>query len=227
MMNQSLAIKTNGQAGRPHFNVIPGGRSSQGNPLDVLGVSMPFTRNTEIYGEDDSAEYFYKVVSGMVRTCNILSDGRRQVNAFYGPGEFFGLEVNDMHTSSAEAIENTVVMVIKRTAVVSLANNDSQVARELWLIASRELQRMQDRALLLVKSARERVAGFLLGMASHRSDNAVDLPMSRQDIADHLGLTIETVSRTLTQLTNSAAIALPSARHIVLRNRSALMRLDA
>ena len=91
-----------------------------------------------------------------------------------------------------------------------------------------ELQRVQDHILLLIKTAQERVAGFLLEMASRgTSGNEIDLPMSRQDIADYLGLTIETVSRTLTQLENSAAISVPTSRRIVLRNRAALNRLNA
>ena len=90
-----------------------------------------------------------------------------------------------------------------------------------------ELQRAQDRIVVLIKSAQERVAGFLLEMASRTPDStAVELPMSRQDIADYLGLTIETVSRTLTHLENAAAIELPSSRHIVLRSRGALGRLN-
>ena len=86
---------------------------------------------------------------------------------------------------------------------------------------------MQDHILLLIKTAQERVASFLLEMAERcRRGNAIELPMSRQDIADYLGLTIETVSRTLTQLENAAAIELPTSRRIVLRNRAALGRLN-
>ena len=96
------------------------------------------------------------------------------------------------------------------------------------IMTSRELHRMQEHILLLIKTAQERVAGFLLEMAARiKSVNGVELPMSRQDIADYLGLTIETVSRTLTTLENSAAIALPSTRRIVLRDRAALRRLNA
>ncbi len=87
---------------------------------------------------------------------------------------------------------------------------------------------MQRHILLLIQSAQERVAGFLLEMAERiKSTNEVELPMSRQDIADYLGLTIETVSRTLTILENSAAIELQTSRRIVLRNRAALRRLNA
>jgi CRP-like cAMP-binding protein len=81
--------------------------------------------------------------------------------------------------------------------------------------------------LLLVKSAQERVASFLVEMSERAAaENAIELPMTRQDIADYLGLTIETVSRTLTSLESCAAIEVPTSRHIVLRNRSALKRLN-
>ena len=103
---------------------------------------------------------------------------------------------------------------------MALAARDNEVARELWALTGRELRRVQDHILLLIKTAQERVVGFLLEMADARpAGNAVELPMSRQDIADYLGLTIETVSRTLTHLENAAAIELPTSRRIVLRNR--------
>jgi CRP-like cAMP-binding protein len=118
--------------------------------------------------------------------------------------------------------------VIKRSALVNLAARDTETARKLWTMTAGELQRVQAHILLLIKTAQERVAGFLLEMASRVPvGNEIDLPMSRQDIADYLGLTIETVSRTLTQLENTAAIAVPSSRRIVLRNRAALNRLNA
>src|SRR5262249_8696828 len=152
---------------------------------------------------------------------------RRQVGAFYLPGDIFGLETGDEHTYSAEAITNVKVLVIKRSAVMGLATRDGDVARQLWTLTGQELRRVQDRVLLLVKTAPDRGVSFLLEMAGRTSsgDGAVELPMSRQDIADYLGLTIETVSRTLTHLENTAAIELPSSRHIVLRNLAALRRL--
>ena len=133
-----------------------------------------------------------------------------------------------MHTFSAEAIVASKVLVIKRSVLVTLAARDNEVARKLWTMTAEELQRVQAHILLLIKTAQERVAGFLLEMAARLPvSNEVDLPMSRQDIADYLGLTIETVSRTLTQLENTAAIAVPTSRRIVLRNRAALNRLNA
>jgi CRP-like cAMP-binding protein len=195
--------------------------------IDLMGAPMSFTRNAEIYGEGEPADYLYKVISGTVRTYKVLSDGRRQIGAFYMAGDVFGLESGDEHTFSAEAISDVKVLVIRRSAVVALAQRDNEVARQLWTLTGRELSRVQDHILLLIKTAQERVVGFLLEMAQRASnDGAVELPMSRQDIADYLGLTIETVSRTLTTLENAAAIELPSSRRIVLRNRSALNRMN-
>jgi CRP/FNR family transcriptional regulator, nitrogen fixation regulation protein len=196
--------------------------------LDMIGAPMAFARNAEIYGENEPAEYLYKLVSGAVRTSKILNDGRRQIGEFYMPGDIFGLEMGRDHSFSAEAISDAKVIVIKRSAVEALATRDNDVARQLWATTGRELQRMQEHILLLIKTAQERVAGFLLEMAGRiKSTTEVELPMSRQDIADYLGLTIETVSRTLTILENSAAIALPSSRRIVLRNPAALRRLNS
>jgi CRP/FNR family transcriptional regulator, nitrogen fixation regulation protein len=118
--------------------------------------------------------------------------------------------------------------VIKRSALVALAARDNDVARQMWAFTARELQRVQAHMLLLIKSAQERVANFLLEMADRVSaKGAVELAMSRQDIADYLGLTIETVSRALTQLEKTAAIEVSTARRIVLRNHSALARLNS
>jgi CRP/FNR family transcriptional regulator, nitrogen fixation regulation protein len=195
--------------------------------LEMMGAPMSYARNAEIYGENEPAEYLYKVVSGAVRTSKILNDGRRQIGEFYLPGDLFGYEVGSQHAFSAEAITEAKVIVVKRTAIEALAARDTDVARQLWTMTGRELQRMQEHIVLLIKTAQERVAGFLLEMAGRiKSTSEVELPMSRQDIADYLGLTIETVSRTLTLLESSATIELSSSRRIVLRNRAALLKLN-
>jgi len=133
-----------------------------------------------------------------------------------------------VHTFSAEAITDCKIIVFKRGTVMALAARDNDVARQMWELTARELARVQEHSLVLIKSAEERVAGFLLEMAERvPSGGAVDLPMSRQDIADYLGLTIETVSRTLKHLENAAAIEVPKRRRILLRDRSVLRRLNA
>jgi CRP/FNR family transcriptional regulator, nitrogen fixation regulation protein len=197
-------------------------------PIEMIGAIVPFARNAEIYGENEGVEYLYKVLTGSVRTYKLLRDGRRQIGAFYLPGDVFGFEVGDEHTLSAEAIVDCQLLVLRQTSVAALAARESSVARQLWDMTLIELQRAQDHVMLLVKSARERVAGFLLEMSKRsRGSDEINLPMSRQDIADYLGLTIETVSRSLTQLEHAAAIALPSSRHIILCNRKALSRLNS
>jgi CRP/FNR family nitrogen fixation transcriptional regulator len=195
--------------------------------IDLMGAPMTFKRNGEIYGENEPAEYLYKVMSGAVRTYKVLTDGRRQIGAFYMPGDVFGLESGEDHAFSAEAISDCKVLVVKRSALDALAARDIDVARQLWTITARELHRAQEHFLALIKTAEERVVGFLLEMAARVSGgNQFELPMSRQDIADYLGLTIETVSRTMTHLESAAAIELPSSRRVVLRNRATLGRLN-
>jgi CRP/FNR family transcriptional regulator, nitrogen fixation regulation protein len=206
----------------------PGGNIQSGGALEFMGARMSFPRKTEIYGEGEPADYLYRIVSGTVRTYKILTDGRRQIGGFYAPGDTFGLEIGEEHTFSAEAVTECKLLVIKRSALVALAGRDHEIARALWAIIGDELRRVQDHIMLLIKSAQERVASFLLEMSERGSaDGVVDLSMSRQDIADYLGLTIETVSRTLTILENDATIELSSSRRIVLRNRPALSRLNA
>ncbi len=195
--------------------------------MHLMGATMSYPRNAEIFGDNEPAEYLYKVVSGTVRTYKILSDGRRQIGGFYLPGDIFGLEFGDEHALSAEAITDTKVLVVKRSALDNLANRDVGFARQLIALTNRELSRGQSRVLLLVKSAQERVVSFLLEMAARMpAGNAIELPMSRQDIADYLGLTIETVSRTFTSLESTAAIEVPSSRRVVLRNRTVLSRMN-
>jgi CRP/FNR family transcriptional regulator, nitrogen fixation regulation protein len=197
-------------------------------PLGLMGALMRFARNAEIYAEEDPAEYLYQVVSGAVRVYRMLDDGRRQISAFYLPGDIFGVEAGEVHVSSAEAVCDAQVLVAKRSAVMARADHERELSRQLWALTVCELQRIHQHSMLLIKSAEERVAGFLLEMAARSSAGVtVDLPMCRQDIADYLGLTIETVSRTFTQLVQSKTIALESSRRVMFRNRAALDRLNA
>jgi CRP/FNR family transcriptional regulator, nitrogen fixation regulation protein len=211
------------------FPVWNGTGNSIADSLALMGARMPYARNVEIYGEGEPAEYLYKVISGAVRVTKLLDDGRRQVTAFHLPGEIFGLELGNEHRFSAEAISDSNILVVKRSAVLTLAGRDGEVARQLWTLTADVLQRVQDHMLVLgCMNAKERVANFLLQLSTRvAGGDEIELPMSRQDIADYLGLTIETVSRTMTQLENDAAIGLPTSRRIVLRNRAALGRLHA
>src|SRR6516165_1969645 len=177
----------------------------QAGTIELMGACMSFAANAEIYGENEPADYLYKVVGGTGRTYKVLVDGRRQIGAFHLGGDIFGLETGDEPTFSAEAITHCKIIVIKRSTVMALAARDNDVARQMWELTARELRRVQEHSLGLIKSAEERVAGFLLEMADRvPRGGAVELPLSRQDIADSLGLAIGTVSRTLRPLEDAA-----------------------
>jgi CRP-like cAMP-binding protein len=217
---------------QPHSeSVARGARSAAGhclfNDSALNGIVVPFEKGTEIYGENETAEYVYKVVTGSVRTYSVLSDGRRHIGAFYLPGDIFGVESGSEHSLSAEAIADATILMVRRSTVMNVARTKPEVMSQLLQCTSHELHQARDHVQLLIKTAQERVASFLLEMSRRLSGETVALPMSRQDIADYLGLTIETVSRTLTQLGLKKTIELPSSRTIVLRNRRALAQLNA
>ena len=197
-----------------------------------LGARVAFDRDSEIYAQDDEAERLYQVVRGVVRTSRVACDGRRQVGDFYYAGEIFGLEPGPDHRFAAEALTDCEVLVVRRAAVRALAG-EAELNRAILDAAGREMERLQDHVVMLGRrSARERVACFLMGLAHRQTkDEAgapqVNLPMSRQDMADYLGLTIETVSRMLTQLQGDAIVAFPSTRRFEVRKWAALEAMAA
>src|SRR3954467_2187599 len=166
---------------------------------ELIGAKLSYGRDEEIYGEAEPAEFVYKVVSGAVRTHKLLSDGRRQIGAFHLPGDLFGLENGEFHRFTAEAIVDTTVRLVKRQSLEREAKNDPAMVRNLLNLTTDNLQHVENHLLLLGRqSARERVAAFLLEMNGRlTSAGVMVLPMTRRDIADYLGLTLETVSRAL------------------------------
>ncbi len=197
------------------------------NVLDRLGTRLAVAKDTEIYAQEDEVEFLYRVVDGVVRTMRLTCDGRRQVGNFYYPGELFGLEPGPDHQFSAEALTECNVLAVRRSLVRALAG-DRELDRAVLEATRRELQRAQDHVLLLGrKSAREKVAGFLMSLAQQQNDNNVQLPMGRQDMADYLGLTIETVSRTLTRLQGDAIVEFPELRRFRVTRWDALEDLAA
>jgi CRP/FNR family transcriptional regulator, nitrogen fixation regulation protein len=217
-------------SGRPNSRVTRSIRAVSrlsGDPVELVATENSFTRNAKIYGEDDPADWIHMVLSGTVRTYRVLSDGRRQIGAFYLPGDMFGLELEETRPCAAAAVTHTSLLIMQRRSIAALAERDGDTACLLWEITARALRRAQDHAFLLTRSARGRVAAFLLEMAGRLSNGDVlQLQMSRLDIADYLGLTMETVCRTLKQLEKSGVIALPTTRRLVIRDRSALLRQD-
>lgn len=226
MLKQHIAIKASVVSG----NVVqpqPAREHTLAAAFEMLGAPIQYKRNTEIYGEGEIAEYLYQVVTGAVRIYKVLEDGRRQIGAFLRQGDVFGLEAGEEHAFSAESIVDCTIRVAKRSGIAATAARDSDVAADLLASTARSLRGAQEHMLLLGrKTAEERVASFLLKMAGV-AERIIELPMSRQDIADYLGLTIETVSRTFTHLENAATIELPSSRRVLVRNRGGLQRLNA
>lgn len=217
-----LALATAGLG--PVFEAAPALRSRQDGT--AAGMRRRFEAGEEIYAEGDRVVHFYKVVSGAVRTYRLLSDGRRQIDGFHLPGDIFGLEAGAERRTGADALTGTTLAAFRRGDREALTGGAGALAQEVVAAMLRALDHMM---LLGRKSARERVASFLLGLAERAgTDGAIALPMSRTDIADHLGLTIESVSRTLTRLERDGVIALPAHRRtVLLRDKAALRRLNA
>lgn len=177
-----------------------------------IWVRMTFACGEEVYAQDEETDMVYQVESGAVRASRLLSDGRRQIAGFYYPGDLFGLETGPFHRASAEALGPTRVLVAKRASLKHHGEAGLRLERQIWNATGAELERAHEHMMLLArKSALEKVAGFLSQMAE-RQPSCCELPMSRQDIADHLGLSIETVSRMFTQLQADGLIALDGCR---------------
>jgi CRP/FNR family transcriptional regulator, nitrogen fixation regulation protein len=195
----------------------------------LVATEFSYRKDEEIYGEDEPAEYLYQVISGAVRTYKLLADGRRQIGAFHLPGDVFGLESGTAHRLAAEAIIDTTVRLVTRRSLEQAATTDVQVARKLWTMTAGDLRHAEDHMLLLGrKTAMERVATFLLEMDRRLAvAGMMALPMCRRDIGDYLGLTLETVSRALSQLHSQGVLGFSGARQIMLRNRQRLHNMDA
>lgn len=184
--------------------------------FDRSAAVMRFQPNDEVFAEEDAADAVYRVVDGVVRQCRFTEDGRRQIGEFHYAGDMFGLEAGRRRTASAEAVTPCRLQVVGRSQLLAAAREDSALASALWQASCDELHRVQEQLFLLGRAcAAERVLSFLQATAERLgTPSVVDIPMSRQDMADHLGLNIETVSRTITQLRNEGAIRLEGARRV-------------
>lgn len=189
-----------------------------------------YKKGSEIYGEKEPADYVYQVKAGSVRSYKLLPDGRRQIGAFHLVGDIFGLENGSEHRFTAEAIVNTTVRLIKRRSLEMMAESDAMVSRNLLGMTTENLEHAENHMLLLGrKTSLERVAAFLVEMDRRLAAAGVmPLPMSRRDIADYLGLTLETVSRALSRLHELGVIGFigTNRRQITLLNRRQLATLD-
>ncbi len=188
-----------------------------------------YREGTEIFGESETADYVYQILSGAVRTFKLLPDGRRQIGAFYFSGDIFGIEDGDVHRFTAEAVVDTKVLVAKRVRVFEESEESPIGAREVLKLVARSLQHAENHLLLLGRQTSvERVAAFLVEMDRRlQSPKELILPMTRRDIADYLGLTIESVSRALSVFRRDGLLSFRgyAHRHIVLHHRARLAQL--
>jgi len=185
-----------------------------------------YRRNNTIVCEGDPTDYVFLIVDGTVRSCRTFHDGTRSIVAFHLIGELFGWTDKLKHSLSVEAATDAMILFFKRSVLLSIASHEGKIASFLLKATTKELHQVQEHSLLLSRSAKCRVASFLVDL-SMRTGNpkCIELPMSHQDIADHLGLTIETVSRTITAMQRSGLIARASSRTLIVLNRAALLRM--
>jgi len=184
-----------------------------------------------VFDEADPAEYVYTITAGTVKVYKLLGDGRRQITGFLFAGDFLGLIHNEAYAYSAEALVATRLCRFPRQRLEALLVEIPNLEQRLLAMASHELAAAQDQMVLLGrKSARERVVSFILMLSNSatrhsRPGDPVFLPMSRSDIADYLGLTTETVSRTVTLLKKQGLIELLDDKQIRLCRMSALREI--
>ena len=198
--------------------------------IAAISIVEKHSPGSTLFSEGDEAENVYEVVQGTLRLYKLLSDGRRQITGFLSAGHLLGLANDDCYLYTAEAITDVTLCRYPRTRFVRMVDEVPGFARRLLAVTSNELCAAQDQMLLLGrKSAVEKVASFILMIAGRGGleRGEICIPMTRSDIADYLGLTVETVSRTLTRLKQNGAIALPSSHCIKLRDVDQLQELAA
>jgi len=200
--------------------------------LDDIVKHVDLSPGDALFDEGEPAANVYNLTSGTIKLYKLLPDGRRQVTGFLFSGDFLGLANSENYIYSSESVTDVALCKFSRTDLDALMEKAPQMEKRLLGMARYELAEAQDQILLLGrKTAKERIASFIL-MLSERAvrrgeiDNPVSVPMSRNDIGDYLGLTTETVSRTLTRLRSSGAIAMESDRKITLIDRDALQDIS-
>lgn len=201
--------------------------------LDRLGSIVVAKRNQTVIEEGQAADYVFKVITGALRVVRLLPDGRRHVASFLLPGDFFGLSPSGVHTQTIEVVADATCVRYPRRGFDAILRTDPAAIHRLLTLISGQLSAAHDRLLLLGRqTAAERLAAFLLAL-DHRDRSGapkrptIELAMCRADIADYLGMTVETVSRLLTEFRRKGIIELPEANHVVLLRRSALEGLSS
>ena len=197
--------------------------SSHTSPLfagfsELVSASFSFSAGGEIFGEGEEASFVYKLVKGAVRVGKTLSDGQRHISSFHLPGEVFGFERTATHRMGAEAIEDSQVLMFRRPQVERLIARELSASHQMLGIFADKLEDAEIHMFRLGRqSALQRVAAFLLEMEGRLGRRGLfELPMSRRDIGDYLGLSIETVSRAISQLHGRNALDRREPRRLLL-----------
>ena len=201
--------------------------------LERLAIVSRYDSGQLVYRPNETAENWFRLVSGAARKCTLSSDGHRHIVDFLLPGDFFGFCASSGYAFCVEVIvPGTCIARYTRGHAEKLADSNPQVARLVRRTAFASITRLQWRTLVLGRrSALEKVSAFLLEMADRSwagtqspswPGDAVYLPMSRYDIADYLAMAVETLCRTLTSLRVCGAIAFPHARQVQIRDRAVL-----
>ncbi len=184
--------------------------------FDEDAVTQVFAAGRELCRQAEPSYKVFRIQSGAVATYRLFSDGRRQVMNFYLPGDFIGLEAGVEYGATAVALTATTVDTMRRSELSDMAATDATLSRALWSVCVQAFHRSEEHAFVLARhGAVERVVAFLMDFAARAGAGwAFELPMTRQDLADYLGLTIHTVSRTLSQLEASGLIEARSSRMV-------------
>ena len=215
--------------GKAHAAAPSAAVDEDARALQQIGSKARVARNEAIFSQGDSAAYAYKVVSGVVRLCKHMSDGRRHIAQFAFPGDFFSVMDFERHSFTAEAVTDVVLMCYPQGRLSALSDERPALSRRFGAMLTQSLCEMENHLTVLGRqSAKERVASFLLYLTEHvgcEEDDLVDLPMGRHDIADYLGLTNETVCRVVSELRREGVIETPNVRQLILLNADALHAL--
>jgi CRP/FNR family transcriptional regulator len=202
------------------------------NELGIAGATVfALAAKQDLFVEGDPADFVYEVLEGTVTGYRILADGERHVTSFYFPGDLLGYCCASFYNMSVQAVGAAKVRRIPRMAMERLLEAKPDLTRRLLRMATEELSATRDHLLCIAaKSAEAKIASFLLALLRRNRDAGVDngeivLAMTRHDIADYLGLTVETVSRSLTKLKTAGVIALPRATRVQVRDRAALQAM--
>lgn len=223
-----LGSETSGLHVATPFGTIRTQVTDDSSDLDKVGEARLFDRDQPLFAEGEAATSVYRVIDGVIRLYKLLPDGRRQIIGFLRAGDMMGLAAGERYVYTAEAVIPSTVRRVPRVRITALMDERPVLARRLLAAMTAELMAAQEQMLLLGrKTACEKIATFLLTLGERALDECVcvDLPMSRTDIADYLGLTTETVSREITKLKSAHTIRLLEGGRVELVDRDMLSEL--